>query len=271
MERKNEKKYTTGEFADYFGIKKDTLFYYDKIKLFCPAGVESNGYRYYTSSQINTLWTLLSLRDIGVPVKVLQDYFKAPSPERLDEIAKIQIQKIDAEMSNLRRIKRLLTDISSSTMEAMRAAIGKVHIQTLPDQQFIYSSENDRKTDTSNQQWESIYENFVHENSLTGSAYVGSVISQEDLRKGQFRYICRLFTASPGRNGTIRQGGQYAVFYHKGNYDSIPEIYPDILKEIEHLGFMIAGDAYEEYLVAEIATDCENDYVTKIEIKISPQ
>lgn len=166
MERKEEKKYTTGEFANYFGIKKDTLLYYDKIKLFCPAGVESNGYRYYTSSQINPLWTLLSLRDIGVPIKVLQDYFKAPSPERLDEIAKIQIQKIDTEISNLRRIKRLLADISSSTREAMRAAIGKVHIETLPEQRFIYSRRNERITDTSNQQWESIYENFVYENNM---------------------------------------------------------------------------------------------------------
>lgn len=82
-------------------------------------------------------------------------------------------------MSNLQRIKRLLTDISSSTIEAMQAAIRQVHIETLPDQRFIYSNENDRKTDTSNQQWESIYENFVYENSIMGSAYVGSVISQD--------------------------------------------------------------------------------------------
>ena len=29
-ERKNEKLYTTGAFARYFGIQKDTLFYYDR-------------------------------------------------------------------------------------------------------------------------------------------------------------------------------------------------------------------------------------------------
>ena len=45
MKRKNEESYTTGEFARYFGIKKDTLLYYDKIGLFSPAGVRPNGYR----------------------------------------------------------------------------------------------------------------------------------------------------------------------------------------------------------------------------------
>lgn len=37
MSRKQEQFYTTGEFADYFNIKKDTLLYYDKIGLFSPA------------------------------------------------------------------------------------------------------------------------------------------------------------------------------------------------------------------------------------------
>ena len=43
MQRKKEKYFTTGEFAAYFGIRKDTLFYYDRIGLFQPEGVGDNG------------------------------------------------------------------------------------------------------------------------------------------------------------------------------------------------------------------------------------
>ena len=53
MKRKDENLYTTGAFAKYFGIKKDTLFYYDEIGLFSPAFIGENGYRYYTASQIS--------------------------------------------------------------------------------------------------------------------------------------------------------------------------------------------------------------------------
>lgn len=63
--------YSTGEFASHFGIKKDTLFYYDKINLFSPAGVMENGYRYYTASQIEPFRTLLSFRELNVPIKNL--------------------------------------------------------------------------------------------------------------------------------------------------------------------------------------------------------
>lgn len=168
-----EKKYTTGEFAEYFGIKKDTLFYYDKIKLFYLAGIKANGYRYYTSSRIGTFWTLLSFREIGVPVKVLQKYFREPSP--------------------------------------VAGKFTKKAIQ-----------------------------------------------------------LCKhtLYCKSRRKRSYQKKGGQYAVYYHKGSYDSISEVYPHILNDIEHLGFTIAGDAYEEYLIAETATNHINDYITKIAIKV---
>ena len=73
MNYKKTATYSTGEFAAHFGIKKDTLFYYDKIGLFSPAGVRDNGYRYYTSAQIEPFRTLLSLRELNVPIKTLQD------------------------------------------------------------------------------------------------------------------------------------------------------------------------------------------------------
>ncbi|MEK4207855.1 MULTISPECIES: MerR family DNA-binding transcriptional regulator [Paenibacillus] len=62
MIRKNLTNFYTGEFAKLFGIKKDTLFYYDKIKLFQPAGISDNGYRYYTLQQLDTFWAIQSLR-----------------------------------------------------------------------------------------------------------------------------------------------------------------------------------------------------------------
>lgn len=270
MERNEERYYTTGEFAEYFGIKKDTLFYYDKIKLFCPAKIERNGYRYYTSAQISTFWTILSLREIDVPIKMLQEYFREPSPECLSEIAIEQMKEINAEMEKLRKIKRLLSGISSAVKEAENAILEQVKIEVIPEQRIVYSRQNNMTTDTSTEQWESIYDDFVRERELKGTAYVGSVIAVEDLRKGRFGYVDRLFTVSTDKSGIIREGGTYALFYHKGNYDSISRIYPFLISEIERFGYSIAGDAYEEYLIAEIATNCADDFITKISVKVVP-
>ena len=125
MKRKKEKLYSTGEFAKYFGIKKDTLLYYDKIGLFSPMGIKSNGYRYYTTSQIDLFGTLLSLREMNVPIKEIQAYFQNPSPEKLREMATIQIKKIETEIKKLQEVKTLFTNIVDMMQEVQGASLNK--------------------------------------------------------------------------------------------------------------------------------------------------
>ena len=73
MKRKREKNYSTGEFAQYFGISKDTLLYYDRIGLFSPKYIAPNGYRQYSASQISTFSILLSVSYTHLDVYKRQD------------------------------------------------------------------------------------------------------------------------------------------------------------------------------------------------------
>lgn len=269
MERKEEKQYTTGEFAKLFNIKKDTLFYYDRIKLFCPAGIKDNGYRYYTSSQIDLFWTLLSLRETGVPIKKLQKYFQTPSAKELVKITMHQLKQTEAEIKKLQKIKEDLTQISCATKEANTACLESLSIEQLPAVNLLYSEQSNDDPETSTKQWATIYDNFVKETGITGISYIGSVISQNDLNNKRFKRVDRLFTITAKETENIREAGTYAVFYHKGDYDSIPAVYPHIFSEIRKLGYKVIGNSYEEYLISEIATKCADEYVTKIVIKVS--
>lgn len=269
MKRKQEKLYSTGEFAKYFGIKKDTLLYYDKIGLFSPMGIKSNGYRYYTTSQIDLFGTLLSLREMNVPIKEIQAYFQNPSLEKLSEMATVQIKKIETEIKKLQEVKVLFHNIVNIMEEVQGASLGQLEIKQLPEEWFIYSKQNKSDFQTSLQQWQDICGEFIQEINLKGTAIIGSILALGDMRRGQFRRIDRLYVKSEQQIGEVREGGTYAIFYYKGTHDSIPEIYPYILSEIKRKGFEIVGDAYEEYLVTELVTNKEEDYVTKIVIKVS--
>lgn len=269
MERKEEKYYTTGEFAKYFGIKKDTLFYYDKIKLFCPAGVGENGYRFYTSSQIDLFWTIRLLRELNVPLKTLQSYFQAPSPEGLCSIAASRIAYVEKEIRHLQRIKGMLARLNENTAEGRTAVLGQVSIELFPAKHLQYSRRSDTGEETTPQQWRDIYEKFLKECEPEGIAYIGSVIAKEDIDRGCFGRVDRLFAESGMKKGELRERGIFAVFYHKGDYTSIQTVYPFLLEEIRCLGYFVTGDAYEEYLISEIATNCKEEFVTKISIPIS--
>ena len=47
--------YMVKQVADLAGVSVRTLHYYDEIELFPPSRVASNGYRYYTSSDLYRL------------------------------------------------------------------------------------------------------------------------------------------------------------------------------------------------------------------------
>lgn len=268
MERKEEKRYSTGEFADFFEIKKDTLFYYDKIKLFCPAGVSENGYRFYTSSQIDPFWTLLSLRELDVPIKTLQTYFQNPSPESLLKMTDAQLDIVEQEIKKLQKIRRLLHRVSHATQEAEMAELGVVHIEILPERFYVYSEPMEQTAKTTEQHWSDVYDHFVRKTDLMGTAYVGSVISKADLESQRFGRVDRLFAESTSKKEAVRAGGTYAVYYHKGDYDSLPAAYPALLQKVQDLGYFVVGDAYEEYLIAETATQHREAFITKISIPI---
>lgn len=268
MKYDKEITYSTGEFAAHFGIKKDTLFYYDKIKLFCPAGIKSNGYRYYTASQIEPFRTLLSLRELNVPIKTLQEYFQNPSPEKLAEISSRQLERIQKEIEKLKHIQGLLTQITCALQEANDADFGYIKIEKIPPKHMLYSKQTGESLETSEQQWSAIHDDFILNSDITGASNVGSVITEADLKNGNFDRIDRLFAEAPDKTGIVRKSGQYAIYYHKGSYKNIKFAYQRMFSQIEALGYSPVGAAYEEYLVAETATKKEEEYVTKIMIRV---
>lgn len=65
------------------GVSKHTLFHYDDIGLFSPEYVAENGYRMYSRYQLETLETILMLRDLGMPLKEIRQFLQVRSPKEL--------------------------------------------------------------------------------------------------------------------------------------------------------------------------------------------
>lgn len=268
MNRKKEKLYSTGEFAAYFGVKKDTLLYYDKIKLFCPAGVHRNGYRYYTAAQIAPFWTLLALREMNIPIQEIRCFFQNQSPKHLSSMAERHLKGIEAELAKLQEMKALFTQMQQIMGELEGAQLETVTIQNFLEEHLLYSRPIG-DVPGSPQQWDDIYNAFARENSVSGIAYIGCVTEQDALLESRFDQIDRLYIKKKGPGSVVRPGGPYAVLYHQGNYDSIAAAYPFLISELERMGYRIAGDAYEEYLFSEFVTGNEDAYITKIAVKVS--
>ncbi|EQB4337066.1 MerR family transcriptional regulator [Clostridium botulinum] len=268
IDRKNFRTFTTGEFAKRFGVKKDTLFYYDKIGLFKPAGISDNGYRYYTIPQSDIFWVIQSLRDLNFPLKSLDNYLKAPSPQDLIELSKNQLNKVDQEIEKLIQIRSILNRIVLQSEEALNAPLDKVILMDLEEEPILYSDKNTLKGDTTNEEWSSYYEEFFKKTELRGPAFIGSVIDKNDLLSGKFGRIDRLFVRMDKPEATMKPAGLYAVTYYKGSYEAIVDFYEVFMRKIKEQGLIICGDAYEEYLLNVLATQNSMDFVTKISVAV---
>lgn len=77
-----EKSYTVKQLAKLAGVSARTLRYYDGIGLLVPERLE-NGYRAYTSAQVDRLQDILFYRELGVPAGKIGQLLDAKGYDRL--------------------------------------------------------------------------------------------------------------------------------------------------------------------------------------------
>lgn len=70
--------FSIGELSKHQNISRQTLIFYDKIGLFHPAYVDpENGYRYYSSKQLDDLDTICIMKKIGFSLDEIKAHMKA--------------------------------------------------------------------------------------------------------------------------------------------------------------------------------------------------
>lgn len=69
-------------------MSKQTLFYYERNKIFEPDLVEENGYRYYSLHKYYIFEVIITLRKLGLPLQEISDYVKNRDLDALQAIFK---------------------------------------------------------------------------------------------------------------------------------------------------------------------------------------
>lgn len=266
MKTYHQKTFTTGEFAKLLDINKDTLLYYDKINLFKPAGIHSNGYRYYTFEQFNQFMAIHSLRQVELPIKELKTYFEAPTIQSLQHLAMRQSEQVALELKKLQDIQFFLQRVVELTNEMKDFPFGEVLFKQLPEESVVYSKE---KLDFS-LSIEYLYQRssqFLKELGVKSTAAHGTVYAKEQLFQEEDA-LHHLFCHVDTINSKKKPAGLYAIIYYKGSFDFIGNTYMQLIDSLATQNLEMDGDVYEEYLLHSIAALEEEEFVTKISVKV---
>ena len=178
---------------------------------------------------------------------------------------------MDEEIRRLQETRRLFSEIAEHTGEARDAAIGQTEFLRMPERRFIYSEKLDLNMEKRHRGTVggTLTPDLPGRRGQWGAVSIGCVLARENLGGREIRDCGPSLYARGTAAGEKRApAGLYAVLYYQGPYREMAGAYRQLLREIRQKGMVLDGDSHEEYLVEALAARKEEDYITKISIKV---
>lgn len=262
---------TIGQFAALHGINKKTLMWYDEIGLFGPASVNpENGYRCYNYHQSPLLETILLLRELEVPISVIQDFMKNRSAENLKDLLEEKIADLDLKITHLQAVRETLCTHRQNiaallTMDLSRISVIEKKERCLITVDITKDTTFEEEVELITAETEKYHLGRLHH------ATYGSMISVSSLLNGNFDDYSRLFIEIPlltyQKGLHMSPGGKYLRAFHKGDLSKMPKRYEEIFTFAEKHSLKLHGFSYEMGINEDVIDRIE-DYIVQIDIPV---
>lgn len=272
MNEKFNKYFTTGDFAKLCNVKKQTLFHYDDIGIFCPEAKDDNGYRYYSYQQFDVFNVITTLKEINMPLKEIKSYLDNRSPDTLIELFKNKLPEIDMEIENLKRIRKLMETKIHITENACIIDYSSISLEFFNEEYLVLSNSIENVSHKDYLQIVSEHMNYCTLNHLNSGYPIGIMISRENILKGVAENYSYLYTKLDSNSDIpftfTKPNGLYCVAFHEGDYNNIDKTYKKILQFLKDSNLVIGKYSYEECLLDEVTVKGYDNYLTKILVEV---
>lgn len=268
----NKERYiSTGEFSKLMGVTKHTLFYYDEIGLLSPEIKLSNGYRYYSFSQLEVADVILTLRELGMPLEEIRNYVKNRTPDVLLALLEKENEIITRQIRKLRQTKKWMKEKSSQVREALDININEIKVGYEPERYLVQSCV-EKSDDRSWAQEIGTLMEYCAANEIRSPYAIGYRQNKEDIRNqvyDNYHVFYELLDEKPSKvKYEIRPEGEYLTAYHKGKWQEFGATYIRILEYAKLHALTLGEYFYEDCLLDSLTMEREEDYITKITCKV---
>ena len=263
-----ENLFSIGELSRYQNISKQTLIFYDKTGVFHPAYVDpSNGYRYYSASQLDELDTILILKKSGLSLQKIKELLSHYTTQSSLKVLKSQLGVIDRQMEELRLVRSRLSQ-RCAQLEGANLHQEGPRVEEMEEQYVLTRPVEPPFTlrEISIATKQCFAQAF--QESLPIFFQSGVRVPLERILRGDYTQADLVFlpTEKTGRAGNIQllPAGRCAAIYHRGDYLSIGASYEKLLAFCREQGLAVSSDSYEFCINDYITTGDESEYLTKI-------
>ena len=263
--------FSIGELSSYQNISKQTLIFYDKTGVFHPAYVDpSNGYRYYSASQLDELDTILILKKCGLSLQAIKELLEHYTTESSLRVLTQQVQVLDRQMEELRMVRSRLAQrcVQLERAGLHREGGDQPRVERLPAQLLLIRPVEPPFTlrEISIATKQCFAQAFQEQLPIYFQS--GVTVPLERIRAGRYTEASAAFLPIEGtdRAENLLQlpEGLGASIYHRGDYPSIGRSYRRLLEFCQAEKLEIRSDSYEFCINDYITTGDESEYLTKI-------
>jgi DNA-binding transcriptional MerR regulator len=257
------------EIAKISRLSRSTLIYYDRLGLLSPVKRGNNKYRYYSYSQITSINLIVTMQELGMPLKDIADLVQHRTPESVMELFSAQSGSIDLEIERRARSRKLLLTLKTIIEDAMGVDEEKIEERWIGAESILLGPQISYSRGKTVEQ--ATYEFYKHceklDKDMDMNYPVWGVYSEERIKKRDWRGPDRFYFRMPDAPDQ-RPEGLYLIGYARGNYGQTDGLYKRMMSYIEENNLEISGPTYETYPLNEISILDSANYLIRIFISV---
>lgn len=130
------------EMAKLRNVSTETLRHYDRIGLLKPDYTDKNGMRFYSISKYEKLQTIKELKQIGMKLKEIHQYFQNRNFQTSYDLIKTQNEILNKKISQLKKIQKQIQQKKAYMQTINEASYNtEIFIKKFPNRYYISSND----------------------------------------------------------------------------------------------------------------------------------
>lgn len=261
------------EFAALSGISRKLLIFYDKNGILHPRSINpENGYRYYSYRQLDTASVIVSFREAGMSLESIRKYLSEKSSQKLMELLSGQESELELQIKKLEQIKSMVCARLDQTKQGICANVGKIYTKDCPQENLFLGPEFPDSYELADG-WDYLpaFYDACRKHGIQLGFPVGTLVNHNHLCKGKWSKPARYFYRLPEKQYPsfyTKPAGRYVIGTQFTDYGFTDTLYQQILDYINKHEMKVCGNAYEEFLIDEIAEKDANSYLLQIAVQV---
>ena len=269
------------EMAKLRNISTETLRHYDRIDLLKPVHVDPDtGYRYYSITQYEKIGTIRELKNLGMSLREIKEYFDNRNVESSRILLTEQKKKIDEQIDKLIRIRQEI-NAKIDFLDIVRTTDlnDEIRIKHFKARQYVYFNRtvsDDIELSYDSVSLERVLSKSKQSMPIFATNRYGGLVSRADILKNVKPLSAKMIILYDGEedvnecNIIEAPEGDYLCMFYVGNFWNREESIEKMLTYMKENDLVLAGDVLQMQWVDFAITDNLDDISYEFQIPVKP-